>query len=56
MDKIFIQNNEDIDNLIEQALNVREDGGMSTMEVEAIIDGEERVVELTIKNEKEFSV
>jgi ethanolamine utilization protein EutQ (cupin superfamily) len=56
MDKIFIENNDEIDSLIEGALSVRENGGMVTLEVEAIIDGDTRVVELTIRNEEPFEV
>lgn len=56
MDKIFIENNEEIDSIIESALSVRENGGMVTLEVEAIIDGTPRMVELTIRNEEPFDV
>lgn len=56
MDKIFIENNEEIDSIIESALSVRENGGMVTLEVEAIIDGTPRMVGLTIRNEEPFDV
>ena len=56
MDKIFIENNEEIDSIIESALSVRENGGMVTLEVEAIVDGTPIMVELTIRNEEPFDV
>jgi hypothetical protein len=56
MDKIFIESNEEIDAIIDGALSVRENGGMVTLEVEAIIDGAPRQVEITIRNQEDFVV
>ena len=56
MNKVFIENNDEIDSIIESALSVRENGGMVTLEVEAIIGGESQIIELTIRNEEPFEV
>lgn len=56
LDTIFIEGNDKIDEIIEQLLSVRENGGMAELDLEANVNGDDVMTRLVIKNEEPFEV